>query len=72
MAPVDALTVLTTLSVVLNACVGHADVSSLPIGPQTLVVTATDALGRRGVAVVPFVHDPRIVGGRNNPPIGSK
>ncbi len=55
-----------------SAWLGFANVSSLPLGPQTLVATATDALGQRGVAVVPFIHDPTKAGGGTKAPIGSK
>ncbi len=55
-----------------SAWIGFADLSSILIGPQTLVVTATDALGRRGVTVVPFLHDPKVAGGGNAARGGSK
>ncbi len=55
-----------------SAWLGFANMSSLQLGPQTLVATAIDALGRRGVAVVPFVHDPTKAGGGTRPPSGSK
>lgn len=55
-----------------RAWLGFANMSSLRLGPQTLVATATDALGRRGVAVVPFIHDPTKAGGGTKTPIGSK
>ena len=49
-----------------------ADISTTPIGPQILVVTAFDALGRRGVTVVPVIHDPKFASGGAKPTGPSK
>ena len=49
-----------------------ADISTTPIGPQVLVVTAFDALGRRGVTVVPIIHDPKFATGGAKPTGPSK
>ena len=49
-----------------------ADISSTPIGPQILVVTAFDSFGRRGVTVVPVIHDPKFATGGAKPTGPSK
>jgi Bacterial Ig-like domain (group 2) len=49
-----------------------ADISTTSIGPQVLVVTAYDALGRRGVTVVPIIHDPKFASGGAKPTGPSK
>ncbi len=54
------------------AWVAFADISALPSGANSLVVTATDSRGMRGVLVVPFSHDPRVLGGGSKPPSSSK
>ena len=48
------------------------DLSSLPVGPTVLVVTAYDVLGRRGVTVVPIVHNSALISGGGKSPGGSK
>lgn len=47
------------------------DVSTLPFGAYTLLVTATDNRGHRGLRAVAFVRNPRVPGGAK-PPSGSK
>ena len=54
------------------AWVAFADISALPSGANSIVVTAIDSRGMRGVVVVPFSHDPRVLGGGSKPPSGSK
>ena len=54
------------------AWMGVLDISTIPIGPAVLVFTAFDARGRRGVVVVPIIHDPRLVTGGGKSPGGSK
>ena len=49
-----------------------ADISSTPIGPLVLAVTAFDALGRRGVTMVPVIHDPKFATGGAKPTGPSK
>lgn len=45
------------------AWISKANIATTSIGPAVLVVTAFDALGRRGVAVVPIIHDPKLLRG---------
>jgi hypothetical protein len=45
-----------------------ADISSAPYGPLAVVVTATDILGRRAVAVSSVVRNPGLTPGSKSPP----
>jgi hypothetical protein len=45
------------------AWAAYADISTLPFGANSIVVTAIDSRGKRGVFVVPFFHDPKTNGG---------
>jgi hypothetical protein len=55
-----------------TAWVALADLSTLPFGSNSIVVTATDSRGKSGVLVVPFSHDPRVLGGGLKPPTSNK
>lgn len=48
------------------------NVTALQFGPNSIVVTAFDVRGARGVTVVPFSHDPRVNGGGLKPPSANK
>ncbi len=64
----------TPVGALLNgtAWVALANVSTLQFGASTIVVTATDSRGKSGVLVVPFTHDPRVLGGGLKPPTSNK
>ncbi len=46
----------------------NADISSAPYGTLAVVVTATDVLGRRGVAVSSVIRNPGLTPGSKSPP----
>ena len=52
--------------------IGVVDISSLPVGPTVLVVSAIDVRERRGVAVLTLVHNSPLISGGGKSPGGSK
>ncbi len=70
--PMRADTVVSVSGVKQVVWIVTADVALLPFGPIAVVVTATDARGERGVAVVPLLRNPQVSGGGGGRTGGSK
>ena len=54
------------------AWVALANIATLQAGSNLIIVTATDSRGKSGIVVLPFSHDPRVLGGGLKPPTSNK